>query len=281
MIGLPIPYPSDVGSIAQKIFIGDADGTMWRIDVSDPIASNWKARLYQDLFSGGTGLEGQPVSVPPIASLDPFGNVILNVATGDQENLIASNDYNMVYSLAEGKPSGSLANSVQAQVQWYKKLTGGERVTGPMAVFDSTLYFASYVPEPLANVCGAGSKQYVWGLDYFQPKDALDRKQGGRYKWGGVAPFTDKADFTQPPKGALIPGVAIRGTLNCVDTSGAGFTDYFGATQFGVNNSSGMTYSLDINVAAPKAAGGITKVSQTLSPPRTPTIIDSWALVVD
>ncbi|AKU99416.1 Type IV fimbrial biogenesis protein PilY1 [Labilithrix luteola] len=287
MVGLPIVYPSDVGTITQKVFIGDADGTMWRVDLSNPNPSQWKANLFQDLFSpafGGTGSAsaGRPVAVPPVASLDQTGNLVLNVATGDQENLVATNDYNMVLSIVEGRPTLGLGNTVQASVKWFTRLNNGERVTGPMAVFDGTLYFATYVPEAINNVCGEKSKQYVWGVDYVVPQDPSSLGSGGKYKYPPT-PFTQKADMTDPVNPSLIPGVAVKQSLNCVDTSGAVSTDFFGMTHYGVNSQTGTNYSLDIPVAKPSAANprNVQVLTVALPRPRTPTIIDSWALVVD
>ncbi|MCL2724624.1 MAG: PilC/PilY family type IV pilus protein [Polyangiaceae bacterium] len=289
MTGVPIVYPSDVGTVAQKVFIGDADGTMWRIDLSSQDPSRWSVSLFQDLLSTGfdsSGLSSQPISVPPIASLDPTGNIVLNVATGDQENLIASADKNIVLSITEGRPdpNGGLTGAVQAKVNWYTVLINGERVTGPMAVFDGTLYFATYLPEPLGNVCGESSQQWVWGVDYFKPQDSSNLKLGGIAKYPDPsAGFVQKVNMTDPTSPAEIPGVAIKQNLNCDETAGIGTADFFGMMQYGTTSSSGSSYSLDIPMAKPAAGStrGIQVNSVALPQPRTPTIIDSWALVID
>lgn len=286
MIGLPIVYPSDVGAVSQKAFIGDADGTMWRLDLSNTDPTKWKALLFQDLFSpafGGAGLgtSGRPIAVPPIASLDAAGNIVLNVASGDQENLVATDEYNMVVSVVEGRPVLGLGNNVQASVKWFTRLERGERVTGPMAVFDGTLYFATYLPESLSNVCGERARQYVWGVDFVAPQDPSSLGAGGRWKY--PPDFTQKQDMTDPVNPALIPGVAVKQSLNCVETFGVATTDYFGMSHYGVNTQSGTNYTLDIPVAKPSSTGtrGVEVKSLALPKPRTPTIIDSWALIVD
>ncbi len=285
MTGLPIVYPSDVGTAAQKAYIGDADGTMWRLDLSSTDPTKWRALLFQDLFSSGfggaaLGTDGRPVAVPPIVSLDPTGNIVLNVATGDQENLVASSEYNMVASIVEGRPVLSLGNTARASVKWYTRLTNGERVTGPMALFDGTLYFATYVPEAVTNVCGEQSKQYVWGVDYVTPQDASALGDGGKYKY--PPSFTQKEDMTSSPP-SVIPGVAVKQSLNCVDVSGTVSTDFFGMSYAMTNSQTGTNYSLDIPVAKPSTSGGrsVEMKSLSLPKPRTPTIIDSWALIVD
>ena len=41
MIGMPSVYPADVGAVATKFFIGDADGTVWRFDISSQDPNQW------------------------------------------------------------------------------------------------------------------------------------------------------------------------------------------------------------------------------------------------
>jgi len=49
IIGTPAVYPNIVGATAQKAFVGDADGTVWRIDLSSSDPAQWRATLFQDL----------------------------------------------------------------------------------------------------------------------------------------------------------------------------------------------------------------------------------------
>lgn len=58
MTGTPIVYPAEIGTDATKFFISDADGTIWRFDVSDPSPANWSGQLYLDLYN-------QTVDSPP------------------------------------------------------------------------------------------------------------------------------------------------------------------------------------------------------------------------
>lgn len=280
MTGVPVVFPTDTGIPAQKIFVGDADGTMWRIDVTDPDPANWRVNLFQDLFAGMTAADSQPVVVPPILSLDPTGSIVMNVATGEQENLVATPATNRVWSLVEGRPSATLADNAQTRVQWYLNLRFGERVTGPMAVFDRTHYFATYLPEQNsgAGVCSIQARQFVYGMDYYRPKDLSDPSQGGDWKWP-PSPFTQKQEFTATTGNALIPGVAVRQSLACVDTTGPAGTDYFGNTQSSAQSSSGSSFALDIPIAG--GVGGNLKTSVALPQPSTPASIDAWALVID
>ncbi len=115
----PVPYPAGVGKISSRIYVGDADGTMWRINVSDPDPELWTAEIAFDGYNRGGGgkktLEdawievgpgspgtvstalggvpddiaaatmGQPVISTPLLSTDSREAVTVTFATGDQE----------------------------------------------------------------------------------------------------------------------------------------------------------------------------------------------------
>ncbi len=174
MTGTPLVYPSDVGAAATKIFMADADGTIWKFDVSNPDPTKWTGELYLDLYNQTVDTnatswnEGQPVQVNPTLALDQAGEIVLNVATGTTDTFDSSG-INFVYSITE-KLQGS-PQKLRAFVNWYigspltpptttslppspqptltsPALLPGERVSGPMTVFDGKLYFATYAAAP-------------------------------------------------------------------------------------------------------------------------------------
>jgi type IV pilus assembly protein PilY1 len=304
VIGTPAVYPNIIGATAQKAFVGDADGTVWRLDLSSPTPGNWRVTLFQDLVSRNLPLtpgfaESQPIAVPPVLSLDPTGNIVLNVATGDQENLTATPtggvENNYVYSLQEQRPT-TAGTPGYTKVQWYLPLPLAERVTGPMTVFDRSLYFASFQPLiPSSAACSNGGNALLWGMDFFQPGGGVTNA-GGVPRWcpiGRVDPQTGAclealilnenpaAPINLPPDpalaGAIIPGVTIRAQQSCAEfasptggLSGVTSTKFdlnFGAT---TNRTSGTT-------GTPQAARAA--IARPL--PRTTAVVDAWALVVD
>jgi len=304
VIGTPAVYPSGVGVTAQKIFVGDADGTIWRIDVSSANPNDWRVTLFQDLISvslpGSPGAaQSQPVQVPPVISLDPFGGIVVSAATGDQENVIASaNERNYVFSIQEQRAL-SPTQPGRALVRWYQPFTNAERVTGPMTVFDRTLYFATYrpvVPSGGGAACQNGGRALLWGMDYFNPQGGTAAAAaGGVPRWcpiGRVDAVTgacldplvaneDPAAIYSSLTGAIIPGVTLRATQACATFSGAtgdplitGMTSsrfelFFGAT---TSRSTGS-----VTTGAPQAAR--TPLLRPL--PRTTASIDAWAYVID
>ncbi len=300
IIGTPAIFPSGIGLATQKIFVGDADGTLWRIDVSDPTPANWKVTLFQDLVSanlaGGPSFnESQPISIPPVLTQDAFGSIVITAATGDQENVVASpSERNYVMSIQEQK-AASASVPGRALVKWYQTLTNAQRVTGPMTVFDRTLYFATFQPVvPTAGACTNGGTALLWGMDYLNPNSTPGT--GGLPRWcpiNRVDPVSgacldplvqneNPAVFYPSLLGAIIPGVTIRATQSCASYTGS-------PTDPVISGATGTTFSLFFGATAAGTGGAATGTPQAARPtsplvrplPRTPANIDSWALVVD
>ena len=296
IIGTPAIYPNGVGVVTQKVFVGDADGTLWRIDVSSSDPTQWSVALFQDLIpttAGGAG--SQPIQGQPVITQDPFGGLVIAASTGDQENLIASGETNYLFSIQEKKALTS-SQLGRAQVLWFQPFLNAERVTGPMTVFDRTLYFATYKPVvPASGACSNGGGALLWGMDYYNAPGAASAGLGGVPRWcpignvdavsgactGGTVANENPAITYPALLGAIIPGVTIRASQSCASFTSTGvdpvisgmsattFSLFFGAT---AANGSSPTGS-------PQAARPVTPLVRPL--PRTAASIDSWALVVD
>ncbi len=309
MTGTPIVYPSDVGAAATKIFVGDADGTIWRFDVSSTEPANWTGQLYLDLYnkqvdtSTTAWADGQPFQVPMVASLDTAGELVLNAATGSTETF-DTNGTNYLYSVTE-KVQGTPALP-RAFVNWYfgpqstpVALRPGERVSGPMTVFDGTLYFATYAAASSSTVsCSSGSAR-LFGWDFVLPFDttcsptdplaSCNRGQGGvrELQIPPAAPpdFVDPTVTNGAQAGAVIPGVSIQATPACGSISAATTDNYVpGGTHRSLSNVTAQTYSLFAQVGGKSATGTGAATGQVNLPvptPGSPTVIDSWAAVLE
>jgi type IV pilus assembly protein PilY1 len=300
MTGTPIVFPVDVGADATKAFITDADGTMWRIDLSSPTPTDWKATLFLDLYNATADTstttswqDGQPATVDPVLSLDPAGRVVLNVATGDTQSYTNTGTY-FVYSITEQVSGSALA----ANVNWYlgtgsspSALRAGERVSGPMTVFNGTLFFATYFSgSPATLSCSSGDAR-VWGMDFVTPFGGASctgnpdpcRANGGVFSASidATKGFIDPG-ATNP--GRVIPGVAIQATPAC--GTFATRTDGYVA---GVNHMTASSFSPGTySLVMPMSAGGGTAQANPstfptvpLQTPLSPTLIDSWAAVLE
>lgn len=285
MNGTPVVYPSGIGAVGQKVFIGDADGTLWRFDLSSPNPNKWEASLFLDTQAPGSGAaedNGQPISVTPVLSTDDAGRLVISVATGDQEDLTAppSGVDNFVYSVTETfQPS----TGAQAKVNWYQALTNGERVTGPMVVFDGLHIFATYKPPATSAAACSPGQANVYQWMYTTPADASQIQKGGMpVAFPAGSPADPNAN--NPSTGIynmgtdLVPGVSIRALQAC---SSANIDDYALGMPPSVGSDWGG-YELVIPQSKNGSVKGTTsKKTVTMPSLKRPTRIDSWAHIAD
>ncbi len=285
MNGTPVVYPSGVGAVGQKVFIGDADGTLWRFDLSSPNPNKWEASLFLDTQapagSGAAEDNGQAISVTPVLSTDDAGRLVVSVATGDQEDLTAPTGVdNFVYSVTE---TFQATTGAQAKVNWYKALTGGERITGPMAVFDGLHIFATYTPPSTSAAACSPGQANVYQWMYTTPADGSQIQKGGMpVPFPAGSPADSNAN--NPTAGIynmgtdLVPGVSIRSLQAC---SSANIDDYALGMPPSVASQWGG-YELVIPQSKNGSVKGTTsKKTVTMPSLKRPTRIDSWAHIAD
>ena len=311
--GEPIAFPADVGAVADRVFVGDQDGTLWKADLSNFLPDQWKMTLFWDAFPAVSihsqpaagWSDGQPIATAPVLSVDTNNNITLAVATGDQTALgAAPNMLNYLWTLRDLPNTAHTA--FQADLLWLQQFTAGERVTGPLSLFNSYLYFTSVTPPPagLNSVCTSGNAN-LWGMHYLLPRDpAVGTTPADKTVGGKPAPFLAQAPFNKSPttqsisstellgtsstNQAVIFGAAVAQVPSCFDTS-VGPTDsyYGGRTQISNLNpgkfqlvmqaGGGATLAAD-GKATPGASGS---VSIDLPALATPSHIDAWASIVE
>jgi type IV pilus assembly protein PilY1 len=305
MTGTPVVYPADVGAVATKIFVGDADGTVWRFDVSNPDSTKWFGDTFLDLYNPtvdpphaptsanppGNYPDGQPFDVPIVTSLDTTGSLVLNIASGTTQTF-DTNGIEYLYSVSE--KAGGSPFKLRASVNWYwvpktpsqtttpSFLQQGERISGPMAVFNSTLFFATYWAGSAATGCNPGQAK-LWGFDYVTPFDTTDLSKGGLRS--PTMTCSPTQDWTTPNttscgvvESAVVPGVAILATPACSTTSTTSFAG--GGSHTALSNIAQGSFSLVANVAAQGSTPG-SQTQKALPTPVSPTRIDAWAAVVE
>jgi len=336
MTGTPVVYPSGVGVVAQAVYIGDADGTMWRFDISDPNPANWTGAIFADAYSPAvdpsgssvdtaganpsspdwTALDSQAISVAPVLALDSTATLTMNFATGDQTAFTACYSVpglapskqsgttphscaaplqptvNYVYSVAEARTSSGLPT---ARVNWYSMWTTGERVTGPMAVFNNDLYFATYVPPTTSGTsqCTQGGPN-LYGWDFAKPASCASGVSCGGIpdttfgNASGIITTTNLVTNTSSAAASvlantIIPGVSVVATQACTSTNSSAI-DGLSGTQTNVTAATSGTYSLVANIGkgtALGATGNTNLVTQKVKAPTAPTIVDSWAGIAE
>lgn len=276
--GIPVAYPSQPGQIASKIYVGDADGSLWRIDVSNTDPQLWSVDLIWDAYSlpGDNHTSGQAIYTAPIVSVDSFGNNIIMFSTGEQLQLNnGDQSVNRVWSLKE-----SVINSnIKVSENWVQPLINGTRVTGNLLLFNSILYFSTYSPVvDKNNACSLGVGS-IWGVDYIQSNNGLP---AARYA-------IDPNDLSQgyvtnmpQPNGMLVFGVAINQIPTCIETQV--FNDPYLGNRISVSNASNTSFQLSfqtINVGQNSDNSKTNTVVRAIPSPRQVTRVDSWASIID
>jgi type IV pilus assembly protein PilY1 len=289
--GQPVPYPALPGAVADRIFVGDQDGRLWKVDVSSADPSNWSMKLFFDMFpasfDGTTGHDfddGQPVVIPPVISVDDNDQVTLNVATGDQEGLgAAPGQVNYVYSLTEDLNDARTAMS--SEVTWYKKFENGERIVGPMVLFNRELFFASFTPSVENESCANGLSR-VWGMNYLELEDKNDRSKGGLHTDHPI--FDGKQQAEDESQNTVVFGVSLVQQPSCYVTDDdlvgdelLGQKGQKRVSQINTGRFELVMHTGSLNTGSAPAGSNVFRESIALSPPDNMSYVESWASIAE
>jgi type IV pilus assembly protein PilY1 len=299
MTGVPVPYPAETGKVATRIYAGDADGTLWRVDLTNPEPAKWAAELAWDGYPEPAAYDAsQPIDVAPVVSIDPAGNNVVLFSTGDQELFTASGSIETrVWSVTERTVAlAGGGTGLASAANWQIPFTNGKRVTGPITLFDSVAYFATFTPTPVSPgvpSCEDGYAQ-VWGV-HFTDSAPLNQSDPCPPDGSAAPPYPRQA-FPDPqnpasltycypsalPQGAVVFGVAIAQTPSC-STSAVVSDPYFGS-HTSITSVAEGSYSIEIVTGRGGSASGgavTNSLSIPLPTPTRTTKIDSWACILE
>ncbi|MDO3376790.1 pilus assembly protein [Geoalkalibacter halelectricus] len=177
-------FPSDVAVLdvngngfADRLYVGDTGGRMWRFDVGNSNPSHWSGRIIFRSNAGADGSNGRKIFYRPSVVFDK-GMPILYFGTGDREHPLNRHVVDRLYALydrgqtyvddvSENKlvdvttnvlqesSDTSLINATLDALQagtnygWYIKLNenSGEKVLAASTVFNNVAYFSTYAPN--------------------------------------------------------------------------------------------------------------------------------------
>ena len=306
IVGSVVAYPNSTGSVADRAYVGDAEGRLWRLDLSSSDPRDWSVALFHDAYplSGPGALSGgsysnedvEAIETPPILSTDPLGRLTVAVSTGEQTS-IGQTGMHSVWSLSEWRANGGVAS----HVNWFINSTNGnagdgivhfsrgtgERVTGPMALFSSALYFTTYDPSSRSTRTCIPGHSYLWGVHYIQAGStdmvAVDTPGSGPLP----ALFnSDTLEYSRLYRidGGMAFGVGVEQKPSCVVTSNPGDDDPFGLSAHrSVASVSPGAFQLLVQVGTNQlSSGSWGRVDAfDLATPSARSQIDSWATILD
>jgi type IV pilus assembly protein PilY1 len=294
MVGTPVAYPPEITATANRIFVGDRDGRLWRLDVASAQPSQWTLEIFFDAFFGEAPNRGQPIETPPVLSTDPEGNVVVAYSTGSQRvQPTPPGTLNRVVSLTDKFNSSS--NKFDAHLNWSYDMGcstdgcgsadppqyPGERVTGRMSLFGGALYFATGIPgTETPTVCS--QQQYrLFGMDYREPLTTGVLTDGGK----GKLPSEDDPEFlvaAYAPEDGVVFGSTLERSPSCFDTQTVASDAHFGSgTRTRVSSITPGPYNLTFQIGGRPQQQEVTIERKVLSPPRKLARISSWATIFE
>jgi type IV pilus assembly protein PilY1 len=278
MTGQAVVFPAGEGAVADRAFLGDGDGMLWRVDLSAASPRDWRIDLWFDAFSVEATpplpwKAGQPIVTAPVLSVDRLGALTVAFSTGDQETFTPGAIKNYLWSLRENP------QTFHSEVLWYNEFTNGQRVSGPMVLYGSVLYFTTLTPTPSSdtNRCSAGSSK-LCGEHYMNQKTlnvALD---------GGEAMLPDPPGTANLVQCVNLPGIAfgpaIQQQPTCSETET--YDDPYLGWGTHTRMHGGVTGGKSsLVVTTTNTAVGATPLEYQLPSPTNTTRIDSWAAVIE
>lgn len=287
--GQPVPFPAEIGAVADRIIVGDQDGRLWKVNVASRNPANWTMKLFFDLYPATISAaathdfdDGQPVAVPPVLSIDDRGRMTVNVATGDQDALgYSTNQTNYVYSLLEDFDAAR--TTAVNKINWLKSFTNGERVVGPLALFGGNVYFSTFLAAAGSNVCAIGTSK-LWGMNYIQLQNTSDFKQGGLAALTNTSPSPPKVQMLDQGD-TFISGVSVTQQPSCYDTSidaiGDDLVGYRGLARITQVNPAKFELVMHKNQTTAGSGQQISTTSVELETPVAGSRIASWATIIE
>ncbi|MBL8678343.1 MAG: hypothetical protein JNK05_04215 [Myxococcales bacterium] len=299
-------YLAGDGTVTSRAYIGDADGGLWRLDLSQANPAAWSFDLAYDLFWDAAYNQGQPIVAPPILTVDRNGDLLIGVGSGDTD-LLEGFDRNRIAMIRERDPlPEDPTNQVDIGAQWMLRdhadvtrgLSPGERLTGPMSLFNGVLYFGTFVPANSTDACQLGYSR-LWGVDQVEtdlgaapsataiPRGRLDID-------GDTSTTMDIVRVTRDLAGngtldddanSVLFGVGIVRRPACPNVQTT-TDDFFGGTRQFVSGMEGGDYRLVIQTGrggTPGSAGAqrTNVVSRRLASPQLEVRLDGWATVFE
>jgi len=287
MVGSVSLYTGDTGTIANRAYTVDADGALWRLDMSSRDPDAWSLETIHDLYWADSALDGASSQEPPILSVDNEGQVVVIVGTGNIDDLEGQDLFRVVSVTDRITWSATGVASYAPVLNWEIRLKPGEQVTGPMELFMSRVYFSTFSSTSSAtDACQWGGSK-IWGVDYLRTGPHAT----GYDPVGTItSPFPLAAlestpnsgvfdrHFTDMSLNSIAMGVAIAATPTCV--VGTTTMDPYLGSRFSVTEAGGGDFRLVSQLSGPRAtrATGTAVSLYNLDLPQPPsyTRVLSW-----
>jgi type IV pilus assembly protein PilY1 len=315
IVGTPTAYQDAVGTIADRGYVLDADGLMWRIDMSsqdvdkDKPSKGWTLRPFHDLaFDMKPAGAYETTYERPILTVDDKRRVVVLVGTGDTDNFEKPTASNRIVSLTEvsHKDPPTDPEDWQALLNWELRNEGtsgnglvpSELVTGSMALFEGQLFAATFI----SNVGSGDACEYgrgrLWSLNYNKRDPGEANPAGDRVDAKTFGPTLIKVTsdtsldsddelfniaVSKAKPNLLIQGVGTTQRNTCVPPDPDPLNSYFSPKLANIQQTEppAIWVVAQASKGSQRASSQLGSVQAKINRPITFSRVTSWATSVD
>jgi len=222
-------YRGGTGTVASAAYTVDADGVLWRVDLSSTEPADWEAEALHDLYYDEASDVAEPTFYPLALTSDPKGRVVILTGTGNIDVLDDATAINKVVSVTEVLTFDvdGTVDKVEGRLNWEIELDPGEQMTGPIELFGGQVFFGTFksVTGSAIDACPFGGSR-IFGLNYLDDPTSPGTKVP--LLGDPLAPVLvlDQTDLPEL-KNALLVGLQVGQVPVCVTTLGVPILDPF------------------------------------------------------
>ena len=221
------------GTVGSAAYTVDADGVLWRVDMSSSDPEDWNALALHDMYYGEAYNDAEPTYYPPSLTIDRFGNVVILTGTGNIDVLDDASAKNRVVSITEKLTfdNSGFLDKLDGRLNWEIQLDAGEQMTGQIELFGGLVFFGTFKAGggTAIDACPFGGSR-IFGAHFLD--DPNDSGQPDPLFVDTIGNDTTNLDSTDIPELAntLLVGLQVAQVLICTETTNANPTDPFDGT---------------------------------------------------
>ncbi len=173
---LPVDTTDDM--LADRLYVGDMEGRLWRVDISSPDPADWMEPSAREVVFDprNEGAPDLPITYPVTAVYSPEGDILVYFGTGDPTTVHAGLPPGAFYGLLDPRILGGTPRVLDSSDgEWPIAFEDGEVLAGEPIVVNQILYFTTYVSSSSDCYTGSGrlyAVQYLTAEGKFQPDES-------------------------------------------------------------------------------------------------------------
>ncbi len=283
-------FRGDTGTVGSVAYTVDADGVLWRVDMSSADPEDWNAEALHDMYHGEGYSDAEPTYFAPTITVDTTGKVVILVGTGNIDVLDDATAKNRVVSITENLTYGinGFVSTLEGRLNWEIDLDPGEQMTGAVELFGGQVYFGTFKAGggTTIDACPFGGSR-IFGVQYLDdPNNAGVPLPLLTNALGNPSTYLDGTDLPSL-NNSLLVGLQIAQQPVCTTTQNTSITDPFDGTTSTIAmpwSSSGRAFKLMAHLSGSgETVGGlsINLLEETISAPKGFTVVSGMAESVE